>query len=81
MRILEGTAVVVPTWVRWTFGLLALLFAGLGWWLVGRAAVAGWLAWAGVALTVLVAVVLLVAAIRGRIWRRSPVGSWRRGRP
>ena len=69
MSILDGTATAVPAWVRVILGGFAVAFAVLGWRLLGMARSGAWQAWIAVALAVIVAAVLGVIAIRGRMWR------------
>jgi hypothetical protein len=69
MRLLEGTATILPLWVRWMFAGLALVFAGLGYWLAGLIAEGGMLAWSGLGLSALFSIGLLAGAVSGRFWR------------
>jgi len=66
MTILEDAPVVLPTWMRWVLTAFAAVFGGLSWWLAG-------LDGPGVRLGAVVlgafGVLLLSAAIRGRVWK------------
>ena len=68
-HLLEETAQDLPLWVRLALAAFAALFAALAWWLASTLAAGGWVAAAGLGLSALVALVLAISAIRGRISR------------
>lgn len=68
MRFLEDTDVVLPPWVRVGFVALTAAFGALAIWLTSMAET-GWVAIAGAALAAGVGLLLLSAAVKGRIWR------------
>ena len=68
MRLLEETAVEIPRWARIMFVVLAAAFGGLAVWLVSMLD-GSWLPAAAATASALLALLLLVTAIRGRLWR------------
>ena len=66
--LLDGTAIRVPAWVRGALGLLAIAFSALAWWLAVDPTGTP-VRLAAAAVSVLLAVSLLIVVVRGRIWR------------
>jgi len=66
----EGRTFVMPPWMRIVAVAFALLFGSLTYWLAGRVDESGRLAGLGAAFAGVLAVVLLVGAVRGKRWKR-----------
>lgn len=69
MRLLDDVAVELPPWARVTLAFFGIGFGGLAVWVAGTAGRSAILAGAAAALSGLLALVLLISAIRGRIWK------------
>ena len=65
----EGSAFVLPGWMRVVAIGFALVFGSLSFWLAERAAEVLTLEATGAVLAGILAVVLLLGAIRGRLWK------------
>lgn len=74
MRILEDVAVELPPWMRVALAVFGVVFGGLAWWLAVMIGEAGFLAGACAVLAGLLALILLVSALRGRIWKWMRLG-------
>lgn len=74
MKILEDVAVELPPWMRAALAVFGVLFGALAWWLAGMVGRAGFLAGACAVLAGLLALLLLVSAVRGRIWKWMRLG-------
>ncbi len=68
MELLKDTETDLPVWMRVTLLVFGGVFAALAWWL-GVAPGADWERLLGAGLSAALALLLLVSAARGRIWR------------
>lgn len=69
MKLLDDATVELPPGIRVAVAFFGILFAALAVWIAGTAGRSRFLAGGGAAVSALLALVLFLSAIRGRIWK------------
>lgn len=69
MKLPDDVTVELPPGMRVAVAFFGILFAALAVWIAGMAGRSGLLAGGGAVVSTLLALVLFISAVRGRIWK------------